>query len=142
MGHRTPHNSLVYRTVLTKPPDGRAHPILRTGWNAVKFSRKTLCTLYRIITGHAFIGSYTQGSYSQHTPEQIACPCGEPVQTVEHVLLDCPLHIAARRKHLTANGRPRNLPQLFDHPECITSTLRFLEETGVCAQPRVEWEPG
>jgi hypothetical protein len=46
--------------------------------------------LYRLITGHAFIGAYTQHFFDQHTPEQIACTCGELVQTVEHILLDCP----------------------------------------------------
>jgi hypothetical protein len=108
----------------------------------LKFSRTTNCTLYRIITGHAFTGAYTQRFYNQHTPEQIACPCGEPIQTVEHVLLECPKYSAARRKHLTANGRPQNLPQLFDHPKHVTVLFRFLEETGACVKPRMDWEPG
>src|SRR6266403_1185879 len=44
--------------------------------------------------------------------------------------------------YLTANGRPRNLAQLFNHPKRVTATLRFLVDTGVCAKPRTVWEPG
>jgi hypothetical protein len=140
--HDLPRTSLAYRTALTKPPDGRTHPTFQQNCNTAKFSRKTLCTLYRLTTGHAFIGSYTQRFYSLHTPDQIACPCSEPVQTVEHLLLKCPTYTAARHKHLTANGRPHNLSQLFNHPKHVTALLRFLEETGASSKPRTEWEPG
>ncbi|KAH9954951.1 hypothetical protein BC827DRAFT_1348032, partial [Russula dissimulans] len=92
------------------PPDGRPHPtfthtkaqrhpgghrrVPRTPTHhqpaESHLSRHTTSTLYRIITGHAFIGAYTQRFYPQHTPAQIACQCGETIQTVEHVLRDCP----------------------------------------------------
>ena len=98
--------------------------------------------MYRIITGHAFIGAYTQRFFPQHTQEQVACICGEPIQTVEHVLLVCPLYTATLHTHLTASSHPRNLPQLFNHPKRVTALLRFLEETGACAKPRTVWEPG
>jgi hypothetical protein len=139
---------------LLKPPDGQHHPTFQptrpthvTHPNqetqaTVKFSRLTHSTLYRFITGHAFTGEYTQRFYSQHTPDQVACPCGSPIQTVEHVLMYCPLYSDARRRHLSANGRPRLLQQLFNHPERIRDVLRFLEETGACAKPRAAWEPG
>ena len=104
--HRMPHNSLAYKTALTRPPDGRPHPTFPTKEEPAKFSRTTSCTLYQLITGHAFIGAYTQRFYDQHTPEQVACPCGELVQTVEHLLLKCPNYAATHHKHLTANGRP------------------------------------
>jgi hypothetical protein len=140
--HQAPRSSLAYKIALTRPPDGRPHPTFLARQEAVKFSRLTLCTLYRVITGHAFTGSYMQRFLPQHTREQVACPCGEPVQTIEHVLLDCPIHTAARRKHLTASGRPRNLSQLFNHPSRVLTLLRFMEETGACAKPRTVWEPG
>jgi hypothetical protein len=56
---------------------------------------------------------------------------------VEQVLLHC---AAARHKHLTNNGRPRGLQQLFKNPARTLDVLRFLEETGACAKPRAEWE--
>ena len=153
--HLAPRTSLAYRTALRAPPDGRAHHTfhpehrinkqpeqLRGEKKLTKFSRLTHSTFYRFVTGHAFTGEYTMRFYPKHTQDQLACPCGEPVQTVEHVLLHCPRYDDARQKHLTAQGRPRTLPQLFDKPEHVLATLRFLEETGACAKPRERWEPG
>ena len=153
--HMAPRTSLAYRTALRAPPDGRAHhtfhperiinnrPEQKRGEKKlVKFSRLTHSTFYRFVTGHAFTGEYTQRFYPLHTQDQLACPCGEPVQTIEHVLLHCPRHSDARLKHLAPQGRPRTLPQLFDKPERVLETLRFLEETGACAKPRERWEPG
>jgi hypothetical protein len=139
--HQMPCTSLAYRTTLTKPPDGRAHPVFQAEQNSAKYTRCNISTLFRIITGHAFTGAYTQHFYPQHTPNQIACLCGATIQTVEHVLLQCPLYTAAHHRHLTANGCPRNLSQLFNHPERVNSLLHFLGETGACTKPRMEWEP-
>ena len=153
--HQAPRTSLAYRTALRAPPDGKTHhtfhpesainkrPEQAQGEKKlVKFSRLTHSTFYRFVTGHAFTGEYTQRFYPPHTQEQIACPCGEPVQTIEHVLLHCPRYTDARQKLLNVSGRPRTLPQLFEKPERVIETLRFLQETGACAKPRERWEPG
>lgn len=147
--HQTPRNSLAYQTALTRPPEGKPHPTffipkrpadIRA--RTVKFDRRIISTFYRLITGHAFVGAYTQRFFPLHTPNQIACPCGEPIQTVEHVLLHCPLHSASRRSHFPAGDRPRSLAQLFANPTRVAEVLRFLEETGTCVKPREVWEPG
>jgi hypothetical protein len=148
--HQSPHTSKVYQMTLTMPPDGKphhtfhiAHPHGTPEENPpAKFSRLTHSTLYRFITGHTFMGEYTQRFFTQHTPEQITCQCGEPLQTIEHVLLQCPLFTAACRRHLTVSGRPRSLPQLLENPKRVESLLRFLEEMRACNKPRAEWEPG
>ena len=110
--------------------------------NTVKFSRLTHSTFYRFVTGHAFTREYTQRFYPLHTQDQIACPCGEPVQTIEHVLLHCPRYTEPRQRHLTAFGRPRALHQLFNKPEHVLGMLRFLEETNACTRPWERWNPG
>ena len=157
--HQAPRTSLAYRTAIRTPPDGRAHHTFQPEKNksrktpphaeqaqgredTVKFSRLTHSTFYRFVTGHAFTGEYTQRFFPLHTQDQLACPCGEPVQTIEHVLLHCPRYTDARRKHLTVFDRPRALHQLFNKPERVLGMLRFLEETGACAKPRERWNPG
>ena len=148
--HEQPHTSKAYQTALTEPPDGRTHrtflltPAHNTPGeeNTVKFSRLTDSTFYRFITGHAFTGEYTKRFFSKHTPEQVACQCGEPNQTVEHILFLCPIFTTARRKHLTDNGRPRSFLQLLENPERVQTLLQFIEETRACTKPRAEWEPG
>jgi hypothetical protein len=140
--HNVLHTSLAYRTALTKPLDSRPHPTFPTKQEPAKFSQTTSCMLYRLITRHTFIGAYTQRFFNQHTLEQIACTCSELVQTVEHILLDCPTYTVACHRHLTANGHPQNLSQLFNHPKQVTALLHFLKETRAGAKPRMEWEPG
>jgi Reverse transcriptase (RNA-dependent DNA polymerase) len=154
-----PHTSMVYRTALTSPPDGRTHHTFQlkkhthplttgnttTGPNAERpkatFSRLTHSTFYRFITGHAFTGEYTQRFFPQHTPEQVACQCGETLQTIEHVIMHCPLFDTARRRHLMSNGRTWSLKQLLETPKRVQELLRFLEETRACNKPRAVWEP-
>ena len=151
--HQMPHTSKAYRTALTTPPDGKPHLIFNltpTPKNPgepriealAKFSRLTHSTLFRLVTGHAFTGEYTQCFFLQHIQEQIACHCGEPLQTAEHVLFHCPLYSAAHRRHLTVNGHPRSFPQLLENPKHAQLLLRFLEETRACSKPQAEWEPG
>jgi len=156
--HNNPRTSMAYRTALQNPPDGKTHHTFnvtqttgeghreaehnRDRQAKVKFSRLSHSTLLRYITGHTFVGEYTQRFYPPHTQDQIACPCGKHLQTIEHVLNECPLYTAARRRHLTANGRPRTLSQLFTNSKHVEEVLCFLEETGACAKPRTRWEPG
>ena len=148
-----PRTSFAYQTAIQGPPDGKAHhtfnitpekdgPHPRGQELKAKFSRTTYVTMLRYATGHAFTGEYTQRFYPLHTQEQIACPCGNPLQTVEHVLTECPLYAAARQRHLAANGRPRTLRQLFANAKRVEGILRFIEETGACVKPRERWEPG
>ena len=157
--NHAPHTSFAYRTALTTPPDGKTHhtfltnhpanPLTTgnttTGLNAegpkAKFSRLTHSTFYRFITGHAFTGEYTQRFFPQHTPDQIACQCGVPLQTVEHVIMHCPLFTTARHRHLLSNGRPQSFQQLLENPKRVQKLLRFLEETRACNRPRASWEP-
>ena len=85
-----------------------------------KFSRLTHSTFYRFITGHAFTGEYTQRFFPQHTPEQIACQCGEPLQTIEHVLFHCTLFTAAPQTPHSQRP-PSKLSTAARKPEARTS---------------------
>ncbi|KAH9952378.1 hypothetical protein BGW80DRAFT_1174851, partial [Lactifluus volemus] len=92
-------------------------------------------------TGHAFTGEYTQRFFPRHTPEHIACQCGETLQTIEHVIMHCPIFDAARRRHLMSKGRTWSLKQLLETQKRVQKLLRFLEETRACNKPRAVWEP-
>ena len=148
--HCLPHTSKAYRTALTTPPDGKPHHTFHLahthdsseGKNADKFSRLTHSTLYQFITGHTFTGEYTQRFFPQHTPDQIACQCGEPLQTADHILFKCTNFADACQRHLTVNGRPRTFPQLLETPKHAQSLLRFLKETRACSKPWAVWNPG
>ena len=110
--HANPCTSLAYRTACAKPPDGRPHPILQAqqqDWKirdprkdsgqpvTAKASRTDTSTMFRFITGHAFTGEYTARFLKSKHPSPlpqalVACPCGAPSQTTEHVLLACPIY--------------------------------------------------
>ncbi|KAH7332562.1 hypothetical protein B0J17DRAFT_579867, partial [Rhizoctonia solani] len=59
---------------------------------------------------HAFIGKY----YCQFVPsESPECPCGEvPIQTRDHILIDCSLYDGARM-HLRRASRSLYIPTLL-----------------------------
>ena len=123
--HADPWTSLAYRTACSSPPDGKLHPILQAhkkGWSTEdthsrndqptksKATRADTSTLIRFATGHAFTGEYAarflRGKIPHLSPEELAaCPCGGRSQTIEHVLLECPLHNAARRNTFNSQGQ-------------------------------------
>ena len=159
--YSNPRSSMAFKTALQSPSDGKTHHTFnispspgerhgnagpnkhpRDQENKAKFSRLTHSTLLRYITGHAFTGEYTKRFYPLHTQEQITCPCGEPLQTVEHMLTECMLYTATRRRYLTTNSWPRTLPKIFANSKCVQEVLCFLEETGACVKPWARWEPG
>jgi hypothetical protein len=108
--YNNPCSSMACKMALQNPLDGKAHhtfnisptppspkrhggpePNKHVGDQVTnaKFSRLTHSTLLCFITEHAFIREeYTRQFYPPHTQEQITCPCGEPLQTIEHVLIE------------------------------------------------------
>ncbi|KAH8985631.1 hypothetical protein EDB86DRAFT_2327315 [Lactarius hatsudake] len=61
-----------------------------------KFTRCTTSTTMQVATDHAFTGTYSQRFWPSDPPEHIACPCGNPLRSTEHVLLHCPWFVQAR----------------------------------------------
>ena len=155
--HQAPHESLIYHTALTKPPDGRAHPSFNITKTEVmnshnpnpaanqdmdsqakaKFSHSTYSTFYHLTTGHAFIRS--DSSPTTHPNKLLASVVS---QTVEHVLLHCPQYMPSHQRHLTANGHLHRISCLFMQLKLIKGLLCFLEESGACYRPCTIWEPG
>ena len=108
--HQVPRSPLAYQITLTKPPDRRLHPTFLVRQDAAKFSCLNLYTMYLIITGHAFLGSYTQQFFPQHTQEQITCPCAHRRTGPNHKPRAALLPYT-RRRSLRASHRMRPPPK-------------------------------
>ena len=65
-----------------------------------------------------------------------------PIETIECVLMECPLFTAVRRKYLIVNGCLQPLPHLFTHLKRIQEPLWLLEETRAYAKQWAIWERG
>ena len=71
--------------------------------------REVFGRLVQCRTGHAFIGEY----YKQFVPdENVDCPCGEALQTREHILCDCPRY-QPHRHILSTASRDLSLSEIL-----------------------------
>ena len=117
--HENPRHSQAYNCALVTPPDGHAHMILRIASKGIRKKGRTYLhrvpravqsTLTRLITGHAFTGSYRLKFQRKNLPpateEEVACACGAVPEDTEHVLLHCPLTHEQRLRHLSEDGLP------------------------------------
>jgi hypothetical protein len=125
---------------LPQPPTGKLPPAIQ-GIKGGGRATGDVSTLFRLITGHAFIGSYT-ARFRPDADEPVDCPCGTPLQTVQHVLTACPLFAAARLEILAPIDQDYSLPTLPGSARGGGAVLQFLKTTQACAQPRRAWNPG
>ena len=93
---------------LRSPPSLKLSPFHKDP----RVSRAVHCRLIQVILDHGFFGEY----YSRFVPtEDVDCPCGELIQTLQHVLYDCPLHNEARTRMYEVSGPL--------HPSCLFGTV-------------------
>ena len=119
---------------LPASPSGKLSPAIS---GAARGSRAACATLVHLITGHAFIGSYTERF---HPRKPTHCPnCGTNPQTVAHVILQCPCFARARATHLIPIAPDLSLRTLFGTEEGGTAMIAFLEDTKACYKP---FDPG
>jgi ribonuclease HI len=117
-------------------------PSLRTTrhFEDLKDQRELFGRLLQCRTGHNYSGEY----YAKFVPsENINCPCGEPLQTREHILRECPRYTAHRQ--ILRDTSPRLfLPTLLGSKEGIKATASFLERSGAFTKtgnPRPQPKP-
>ncbi|KAF7350488.1 RnaseH domain transposon factor [Mycena venus] len=85
------------------------------------FGRVTQCRI-----GHCFSGEY----YNRFVPsENVNCPCGEELQTREHILRTCPRY-EDHRHLLRSVSRDISLPEILGTKDGIAALAKFLEESG------------
>lgn len=92
------HRSGHVRSVLRCYPT-RKYTRVSTSKSGSELSREKTSRLHQFILGHAHVGAYYQRF---NIPEDVACPCGQAdLQTLRHVLEDCPIHTRAHEQLYT-----------------------------------------
>ena len=135
--HNADRRGQTFRA-LPEPPTGKLPPVIRA---AAEAPRKVASTLVRMITGHAFIGSY----YSRFHPRKPThCPdCGFNPQSVEHIIQSCPRYAHAQATHLLPVSQDLSLAILFGTTKGGKALVRFLEEMKACFTPVEQpFDPG
>ncbi|KAH9957051.1 hypothetical protein BJV74DRAFT_873786 [Russula compacta] len=131
--HDSPRTSQIYNSLLTSPPDGHPHMILRITSTGYRFKGQHYEHHYWLRFRHHLLPT---------TEEEVACECGVLLEDTEHVLLHCPLTHRHRHQLLFTQGTLDSLKEVFDHPTRCLGLLHFLETTRTCVKPRAIWEPG
>jgi hypothetical protein len=82
--------------------------------------------MVQLRTGHAFLGQY----YHRFLPsEDPSCSCGTPIETREHILIDCPLY-CDHRDVLRDKDGILSLADLLGKKEGIKRVAEFINESG------------
>ncbi|QRV95626.1 hypothetical protein RhiJN_23644 [Ceratobasidium sp. AG-Ba] len=107
-------------------PADRVHPSCKPSKTLLNTPRPIFSRLTQVLTGHAFIGEY----YKRFVPdENTFCHCGEPLQTRQHILLDCPDYADFHHLFITDRGDMLSLPDILGTPKGIEKLIVFLERT-------------
>ncbi|KAG9091012.1 hypothetical protein FRC06_000748, partial [Ceratobasidium sp. 370] len=116
---RTRHSNHVTRTIPYLPRWKHHH-----FHDTFPSTRATHTRLHQLILGHCFVGEYALRFRPGDDP---SCPCDpDTLQTMTHVLLECPLHSAARRALRKASPFLQ-LSDLFGTFAGLRATVSFLE---------------
>jgi ribonuclease HI len=125
-----PHTNQTAIALQPIPPSLRLAPVLRQ----TDVSRSVQSRIIHAITGHGHIGSY----YARFIPsESPACPCGEPVQSRNHVLADCERHDAARH-HLREASPDLSTAFIIGTRKGLTALARFLKDSDAFTKTQPE----
>ena len=111
----------------------RFAPSLKPREHFILTPRNTYGRLIQCRTGHAFLGEY----YNKHVPtEDRSCPCGEPIQTRDHVLASCPAY-ENQRHHLKDASEDIITSDILGTQEGIEALIKFLGATNAFKKQRI-----
>jgi hypothetical protein len=125
-----PHVNQAAVALRHTPPSLRLNPSLREN----DAPRVTQSRVIQTITGHGHIGEY----YARFVPaESTSCPCGEPLQTREHVIADCELHNAHR--HIPRKVSPSlSTALILSTRKGLSALVHFLKDSDAFKKARSE----
>jgi ribonuclease HI len=123
-----PHTNQAATALRLIPPSLRLNPSLREIDGPHDIQSRVIQT----ITGHGYIGSY----YARFVPDEpAACPCGEPLQTRDHVLADCKLHNAHR--HVLHKACPNlSTALILSTRKGLNTLVHFLKDSDAFKKTR------
>ena len=92
-------------------------------------TRKAASTIFQLRVGHAPLNAYLHRFKKINSPQ---CPaCGDPFETPEHFLLQCPSHAHERWPILNqTRGRPPRITKLLSSSKLLVPLANYLEATG------------
>jgi len=83
-------------------------------------------------TGHAFMGEY----YNKHIPtEDRSCPCGEPLQSRDHILATCPTY-ENHRQLLKEASEDLVTSDILGTKDGVDALINFLRATNAFKKQR------
>ncbi|KAI5118391.1 hypothetical protein M0805_007525 [Coniferiporia weirii] len=116
----TPHHRSLAGRALPHAPSTS----LLSSWKAPA-SRALQSRAVQVVLGHGHFGAYA----ARFLPDlPISCPCGAPLQTREHLLLECPLFQHARGP-LPVEDRPSAQPPVWGSKLGLGWLFPFLRRT-------------
>ncbi|KAJ3766336.1 hypothetical protein FB446DRAFT_676608, partial [Lentinula raphanica] len=115
----------------------RFPPTLKPTERLKTLKRELFGRLVQCRTGHAYIGEY----YSKFVPgKNIDCPCGEALQTREHILRECPQYHDFR--YVLEKASPDViLADILGTSEGVEALSEFLELSGAFTRTGKHREP-
>ncbi|KAF8686597.1 Reverse transcriptase (RNA-dependent DNA polymerase) [Rhizoctonia solani] len=122
-------------TYIPRAPSHKLHPI----FNHSKFSRNLQCQLVQFLTGHGFYGEYSARFHPHIDPQ---CPCGEPKQTPEHLLMFCP--DTEKFRHIITDVSPdRSWEEIFGTLPGLEAVSESILKSGIgkCRDPPAVAQP-
>ena len=87
--------------------------------------REVFGRLIQCRTAHAYTGEYRRRF---HLNDEHECPCGEQIQTRDHIVQDC-LNFAGKRDALIHLSRDIFLPEILGTEEGIKALSSFLKDS-------------
>jgi ribonuclease HI len=125
-----PHVNQAAVTLRQYPPSLRLNQFLREN-NA---SRDVQSRAIQVITGHGHIGDY----YARFIPtEPPSCPCGEPLQSREHILTDCEKYNDTR--HILHKACPTlSTALILSTRKGLNALTHFLKDSNAFKKARTE----
>lgn len=114
----------------------RLPPTLKPRQHFTHTPREVYGRLIQCRTGHGFMGEY----YATFVPtEPTRCPCGEPRQTREHILRDCP-QFTRQRIHLREVSYNIILNEILGTEKGIKALATFIKESSAFKKAALERE--